>query len=104
MSDAREYGTLKRTTVGAVEAAYFALRAQAEAKSPETDPKRIVQLAKPLGFMNGAWEELKAQIEPGDELWEFCSSRESWEGMCGREGIQLVRAGEVIAQLITSLN
>ncbi len=50
------------------------------------------------------WGQLKSQMRPGDELWEFCSSAESWRMYMGRAGIALVRKGKIIASLVTKLN
>jgi hypothetical protein len=45
-----------------------------------------------------------AQMQPGDELWAFSSSTVSWQNLCGRAGIALVRGGEVVASMITKMN
>jgi hypothetical protein len=58
----------------------------------------------PFGFCNAEWRELIAQMQPGDELWEFSSSRDSWQHLCGRGGIALVRGGEVVASVLTEMN
>jgi hypothetical protein len=58
----------------------------------------------PFGFCNRDWHNLLAQMQPGDELWEFSSSGESWQNLCGRAGVALVRGGEVVASMITSMN
>ena len=62
------------------------------------------ELKKPFGFLNGEWEELKSQMQEGDELWQFCTDKESWDHLFGREGIELVRDGEVIASIVTELS
>ena len=62
------------------------------------------QLAKPMGFANDAWEELKSLMQPGDELWEYCSSKESWRRCMGRSGLELVRNGIVVASIIHRMN
>lgn len=45
-------------------------------------------------------EEAKSMFDkimmPGDEIWFYCSSSESWGVLCGRSGYALVRDGEVI--------
>jgi len=43
-------------------------------------------------------------MQEGDELWEFCSSWESWQKLAGRAGIALVRNGEVVASVDTMMN
>jgi len=47
---------------------------------------------------------LKAEIKPGDELWNFSSSTESWQQLAGRMGVALLRDGKVIQVLITEIN
>jgi|GEM_PF-856578 hypothetical protein len=58
----------------------------------------------PFGFMHGEWLRFKGQIRQGDQLWNFCSSGESWEHLAGREGLCLVRGGEIVASIITCMN
>lgn len=57
-----------------------------------------------FGFMNNAWLKLKSQMLEGDNLQAFRSPPESWANLAGREGIAIVRNGEVIDMLITILN
>lgn len=58
----------------------------------------------PFGFQNEAWERMKADLRPGDELWEFCSPPDSWKNLCGRKGIAIVRDGTTVAHLTTVLS
>jgi hypothetical protein len=58
----------------------------------------------PFGAMNDAWQQLKASLQPGDRLWTFCSSPESFRALAGRCGIALVRNGKVVKQLVTMMN
>lgn len=58
----------------------------------------------PFGFMHGQWLNFKGKIRPGDQLWTFCSSGESWGHLAGREGLCIVRGGEIIASIITRMN
>jgi hypothetical protein len=81
--------------------------AEAEADYPGiTDDrvKRFPDAAKPFGFMNAEWEALKAEMQPGDELWTFSSSPESWQALAGRSGIALVRNGTPIKTLVGAMN
>ena len=55
----------------------------------------------PFGFFNHLWNELKAEMIEGDELWLFSSSRKSWTNNCGKGGICIVREGEVYKSLVT---
>jgi hypothetical protein len=75
--------------------------AEAEAEHMVTD-KRPEPV--PFGFLNQEWKALLAQMIEGDELWLFRSSPESWATLRGREGIALVRKGEVIERVVTGEN
>ncbi len=55
----------------------------------------------------GSWDEwraLVAAMRPGDELWEFCSSWESWKHLAGRAGYAVVRKGKVVSSIVTMMN
>jgi hypothetical protein len=59
----------------------------------------------PFGFLNKEPLEFKAQIQDGDELWQFMSPDDSWAEMCGRAGICIVkRDGEIGASIVTMGN
>lgn len=58
----------------------------------------------PFGFINDRWKALLAEMQPGDELWEFRSPPESWMRLSGRAGIAVVRNGEVVDSLTTAMN
>lgn len=58
----------------------------------------------PFGSVHNQWKALLSNIRDGDELYEFCSSDESWEFLAGREGIALVRNGEIITDIVTKMN
>lgn len=58
----------------------------------------------PFGGQNEAWRRLKASIQPGDELWTFCSSWESFQAHAGRCGIAVLRNGDAVSVLITVMN
>jgi hypothetical protein len=77
--------------------------AEAEAAHLVSDPK-LGPDPVPFGYCNGAWRELLAQMRPGDELREFCSSQESWDALAGRMGIALIRAGKEVASIDTMMN
>tara|TARA_Y100001934_G_scaffold246649_1_gene305878 strand:- start:249 stop:566 length:318 start_codon:yes stop_codon:yes gene_type:complete len=47
------------------------------------------------------WSE---EIADGAETWFYRSPDEFWEGMCGREGIALVKDGEVLKADCTAMN
>lgn len=76
---------------------------QAEAAHLVTD-ERLGCTPVPFGFSNHQWRSFLEQLQPGDELWEFSSSPESWRHRCGRSGIALVRHNRVIASMVTRMN
>lgn len=55
-------------------------------------------------FSHARWLELKAQMVEGDELWSFCSDDSSWQDLCGRAGIALVRQGRAIDGIVMLTN
>lgn len=57
-----------------------------------------------FGFINDRWKEFLGRMAPGDELWEFMSSPESWACLAGRAGIALVREGEIVDSILTMMN
>lgn len=65
---------------------------------------RLGQEPMPFGFQNEAWKKLLSWMQEGDELWEFCSPKETWECLAGREGVALLRKGKFIGYLITREN
>jgi hypothetical protein len=74
-----------------------------EAEHSVTD-ERLGPDPVPFGFINDRWKKLTAQMQPGDELWSFSSPPETWQRLCGRAGIALVRNGEIIDTLTTRMN
>jgi hypothetical protein len=76
---------------------------EAEASHLVSDD-RLGPFPVPFGWINARWNKLVAQIMPGDEIWEYTSSPESWANMMGRAGIVLVRQGEIIDDFITKMN
>lgn len=58
----------------------------------------------PFGFRHDRWLAFKKQIKQGDEIWKFSSSTESWEDLAGREGICIVRDGEIVDSIVTMMN
>lgn len=57
-----------------------------------------------FGFQHEQWERMKRDLQPGDELWEFCSPPDTWQNLCGRKGIAIVRDGTIVAHLTTALS
>ncbi len=76
---------------------------EAEAENLVSD-ERLGLTPVPFGYCNSEWRNLRAQIQPGDELWEFTSPAESWAQLFGRAGIALIREGEVVDSITTMMN
>lgn len=76
----------------------------------EAEAKNMVQHEQlgpdpiPFGFENARWQNLLDQMQEGDELWEYCSSPDSWRHLAGRAGIDLVRNGKDIDSIVTLMN
>lgn len=77
--------------------------AEAEAAHLVSD-EQLAPTPVPFGFMHTAWLTLLAQMQPGDELWEFRSPAHTWQHLCGHEGLVLLRQGKVVAQVLTAMN
>ena len=93
---------IERKTIPELEAE-FTLRPDQLSESDRTGP-RAQFLLKPFGGLNAQWETLKARMQPGDELWTFSSSAQSWADLAGRAGVALVRDGEIIERMVTIMN
>jgi hypothetical protein len=80
---------------------------EAEASHPGVHDARVQsmpEIAKPFGFLSSKWEALKAVMQPGDELWTFASPPDSWQDLAGRAGVAVVRDGNPIKIIVTSMN
>lgn len=86
----------KKISVADAETAHPGIKDDRVARFPEA--------AKPFGFSHQQWEDLKAAMVPGDEIWTFTSPPESWSGLAGRAGVVLVRNGVPIKMVITAMN
>jgi len=105
-----------RRSVAEAEAAYVASVAKfATSRKParrgrrsradkKRDRDRAQTLRLPFGFQNQAWEALKAEMRPGDELWEFCTARSSWDQLMGVAGYELRRGDVVICTVVVKCN
>jgi len=93
---------IERKTVAELEAENT-LRPDQLSQSDQTGPRAAMML-KPFAFLNDKWEALKARMQPGDELWTFASSPQSWRDLAGRAGIALVRNGQIVERLVTMMN
>ena len=58
----------------------------------------------PFGYTNGQWIILCKQKQKKDELYEFRSPDDSRDSFAGREGIALVRDGQIIADIVTLMS
>jgi hypothetical protein len=59
---------------------------------------------KAFGYACDQWLALLDAMQPGDELYNFRTSAESWKGLYGRAGLALVRNDEIVATVITMMN
>ena len=53
---------------------------------------------------NPGIQELLDLMQPGDELWWFSTSKESWSRLCGRAGYVVLRDGQQVAHLTLIMN
>jgi hypothetical protein len=53
---------------------------------------------------NWMWEELKAKLLDGDEIWSFSSPEALWARLCGRAGYAVMRGGEIVGTVLTAMN
>jgi hypothetical protein len=56
-----------------------------------------------FGFQHRKWERLKLSMADGDELWEFCSPPASWAHLMGRQGYAVVRGGEIVDSITSTM-
>jgi hypothetical protein len=77
--------------------------AEAEANNMVID-KRLGRQGVPFGFMNDRWNDFKALMIEGDELWYFNSDEYSWKLFHGRTGYAIVRDATVKYVMVTSLS
>ena len=50
------------------------------------------------------WNEIRANLKPGDEIWHYESPQETWDKLRGRAGICVRRDGKVIEAIQTRMN
>jgi hypothetical protein len=68
-----------------------------DAKRASTGGRRVI----PGG---PEWEELKAKLKRGDQLYFYKTDRQSWQELRGREGYVAIRGNEVIDDFLTRMN
>lgn len=68
--------------------------------------QRIVSVAEVDAELGNweEWEQFKARLRTGDELWAFDSPQEEWRRYSGCRGYAIVRQGEPVRALITFRN
>jgi hypothetical protein len=77
--------------------------AEAEAENLVRD-SRLGPDPIPFGWANASWSKLLAQVQPGDELWEYDSCQEDWDRLMGSSGFVLIRGGQIIANQVCRMN
>jgi hypothetical protein len=94
----------RKTTATEIEAEWAKELRRIELKEGLLPKTRDSQLGKASGYQDNRWEDLKAKIEPGDELWVVSAPDEDWDQGLGQEWIVLLRAGNEIARMLTRMN
>ena len=89
---------IKRITVEELDAAMV--------RNEQRNEKSSVYSLAPLDNITNtdAWKKMKSAFIEGDEIWEFCSTRESWKRIMGTSGICVVRNDEVVMDIVTTMN
>lgn len=72
---------VRRVTVAEAEAAHTARRVSGR------------PAPAPFGSVSEQWQELLAEMRPGDELWEYDSPAAEWDRNMGSSGYVLIRPG-----------
>jgi hypothetical protein len=52
----------------------------------------------------GFWSAFRSKIQDGDEIWQYCSDRQSWDHLAGRAGYRVTRGGKPVAGVTTVMN
>jgi hypothetical protein len=58
--------------------------------------ENLSRLGTPFGKDSDLWQKLKAQMQPEDKLYWFCTPLESWEAVEGKAGPALSRDGKIV--------
>ena len=80
-----------------VEASIAAIVAEVSADTKGLPPAALNDLRRSL---EQDWLSVKAQLRPGDQLWRFRSTPETWAGLYGREGYVLVRNCRIVSEYV----
>ena len=57
-----------------------------------------------FGNNNSQWRIMLQLMRKGDKFYQFRSPDETWDNFAGKEGVALVRNGEIVADLVILLN
>jgi hypothetical protein len=68
------------------------------------DTHPILDHQEPFGPEFIGWQKFKEQIQPGDELWTFCSPDEEWNNHMGWQGVVIVRHGALVDVCVSAQN
>ncbi|MGA7936542.1 MAG: hypothetical protein WCA35_23510 [Kovacikia sp.] len=74
-----------------------------ERETSMNDIKLLIDQSTSPSFVQEA-KRLQDSFISGDELSEFCTSKESWEQGMGSAGFVLKRNGEIIKSLVCKMN
>jgi hypothetical protein len=72
--------------------------------SDENKQKLLDRSERFRKWVEERWKPFIALMQPGDELWRFCSPDHTWPNLAGRAGYAIVRDGEIVHSLVTLLN
>ena len=50
------------------------------------------------------WSSFRSKIRDGDEIWQYCSDRQSWNHLAGRAGFRITRGGKTVEGIMTTMN
>ncbi|MEI6078136.1 MAG: hypothetical protein WCS94_21325, partial [Verrucomicrobiota bacterium] len=50
------------------------------------------------------WSSFRSKFQDGDEIWQYCSDRQSWNHLAGRAGFRITRGGKTVEGIMTTMN
>jgi hypothetical protein len=81
------------------------LRGMAALKLSNENKQKLLEHSEPFRkWIEERWKPFIAQMQPGDELWQFLSPEHTWANLMGRAGYAIVRNGEIVHSLVTVMN
>jgi hypothetical protein len=79
--------------------------ARYELRRMQFEPERIEKiLAEVTVDVRSRWRDFIAAAIPGDALWYFYSSPETWGTLSGRAGFAIIREGVPVSGYVTFLS